>query len=217
MDCDLSSFPPLSCYEHFIQELESFKFYLDLENSNTQFSQEFLLHDPFFASSKSFLEKFLTSQPYIPTTKPTRMAHPIPGENKVHLDKVKETHKGNVQIKKLKSYKRSRPWTKADDQILMKVAISYSNDWGRIARRVLTLCKLKKNTNFLKNRFRVLRSDQCKNKVQFTEDEDRMILEGVQNHGKNWIEIAKGIPQREPLMIKNRYYYMKKKAAVKAE
>jgi Myb-like DNA-binding domain len=207
----IQSISPNTIFEAFFLEVDSFKSYLKLKQSNVKISIEHHINDPFLDTSKTFLDKFLNSQPEHYITRSLKRSRVKSKAAKSHEDKAAEALKTSPPINKFKGYKRSRPWTKADDQILMKIAISYSNDWNRISRRVLTLCKLKKNINFLKNRFQILKKDLYKQKVLFTEDEDIKISEGVERHGKNWIEIAKEIPTRAPLMLKNRFYYLKKK------
>jgi len=49
-----------------------------------------------------------------------------------------------------------------------------------------------------------------KNK-RFSDQEDRKIVSLVGKVGLNWKKLSRELPGRKPLVIKNRYYYLKKK------
>jgi len=65
--------------------------------------------------------------------------------------------------------------------------------------------------NFLRIKYKELADDNVKKRVRFTHKEDLMIAKYSSIYGHDWTKIAYYFSNRTPIMLKNRYYHMKKK------
>mmetsp|Transcript_23485 Transcript_23485/g.20413 ORF Transcript_23485/g.20413 Transcript_23485/m.20413 type:complete len:156 (+) Transcript_23485:554-1021(+) len=55
-------------------------------------------------------------------------------------------------------------------------------------------------------------SNNCSTeRAKFTSEDDKVILQKVNEIGLNWTKISTILGTKTPLMVKNRYYYLKKK------
>ena len=52
-----------------------------------------------------------------------------------------------------------------------------------------------------------------KKNIKFTPSEDQELQNAVREYGKNWLEVAKLFPERDPIGLRNRYYILKKSEA----
>jgi len=65
--------------------------------------------------------------------------------------------------------------------------------------------------NFLRIKYKELADDNVKKRVRFTHKEDLMIAKYSSIYGHDWTKISYYFSNRTPIMLKNRYYHMKKK------
>jgi hypothetical protein len=80
----------------------------------------------------------------------------------------------------------------------------YGNNWEKIAE------KLNKPIETIKERYNNKLNPKLK-RSKFTSEEDQKVIELHQRFGNNWSEIAKYLPDRNALMIKNRFYSVLRK------
>ena len=98
-----------------------------------------------------------------------------------------------------------------DEKLLLELAPKYKNDWKKISKRMFRLNNKKFGLNFLRIKYKELADDNVKKRVRFTHKEDLMIAKYSQIYGHDWTKIAFYFTNRTPIMLKNRYYHMKKK------
>lgn len=95
------------------------------------------------------------------------------------------------------------------------ICINYKKDWKKVQERIYKIFKLKKSVKAIKLECKSMEDNKSKflkRNTRFTEEEDSKILEGIKEHGFDWMEINKKIPSRPPISIKNRYYSMLRKS-----
>lgn len=123
-----------------------------------------------------------------------------------------DSEKKTTSHKSKKSTSRRRTWTAEDDELLKTLGLQYKNDWKKIVKRLFTLRSIKKNPNFLRNRFKELTKDSAQKRIKFSHQEDVKLAKLIQEHGMNWMKLGEFFPERTPIMIKNRYYsFIRKK------
>jgi len=106
-------------------------------------------------------------------------------------------------------------WLPGDDQILYNLAIKYKSDWKKISKRLKKLIKKTRSVNFLKNRYRELCNPLGEKWIKFTHEEDLKIAKFYKIYPGNWQKIAENFNNRNPIMLKNRYYsYIFKKGLI---
>jgi hypothetical protein len=98
-----------------------------------------------------------------------------------------------------------------DKTVLATLAFKYKNDWKKIAKRMWKLHNKKFGINFLRLQFKELTDNDVKKRVRFTHPEDLKIAKYSSLYGHDWTKIATYFVNRTPIMLKNRYYHMKKK------
>jgi len=98
-----------------------------------------------------------------------------------------------------------------DEKLLLELAPKYKNDWKKISKRMFRLHNKKFGLNFLRIKYKELADDNVKKRVRFTHKEDLMIAKYSSIYGHDWTKIAYYFSNRTPIMLKNRYYHMKKK------
>mmetsp|Transcript_23268 Transcript_23268/g.20148 ORF Transcript_23268/g.20148 Transcript_23268/m.20148 type:complete len:115 (+) Transcript_23268:656-1000(+) len=72
----------------------------------------------------------------------------------------------------------------------------------------------KKIKNLIKDHEYSFDDSKVIDRARFKPTEDRIIVKYVSEHGLEWAKISSMLPGKAPLMIKNRYYYLKKRGAV---
>jgi Myb-like DNA-binding domain len=110
-----------------------------------------------------------------------------------------------INCSKRKSPVKKSAWGEADDIELDGLVKRWKCDWKKICRRFKNKGK-PSSRHFLKNRIRVIRNDPYLLKQKFSHEEDLLIATLVDKYDIDWISIARFIPNRTPVMIKNRYY-----------
>jgi len=127
----------------------------------------------------------------------------------------REIEKSNPQKSTVTSTKLS--WNSNEDEILMKVAVQYKNDWKKIARRLTSLTKKRCTPHFLKTRYNEMTSNISRNRVKFTHKEDLIIAKYYIECNGDWQKIATHLRTRTAIMLKNRFYsYIRKKDKLEA-
>jgi hypothetical protein len=103
-------------------------------------------------------------------------------------------------------YKRIRPgivkgaWTKEEDQMIIDLVNSSGRNWALISKMMPT-----RNGKQIRDRF-LNYLDPHINKIKFTDDDDKKIIEYYKIYGTKWSKIAKFFEGRTGDMIKNRFY-----------
>jgi len=178
-----------------VSEDETYTMFLDQTNEEHSSSQEMLIH---------------TSSTEIDTCKDYNMTKKKKAALAVQLGADNEKKATNHKNKK--STSRRRTWTAEDDELLKTLGLQYKNDWKKIVKRLFTLRSIKKNPNFLRNRFKELTKDAAQKRIKFSHQEDVKLAKLIQEHGMNWMKLGEFFPERTPIMLKNRYYsYIRKK------
>lgn len=118
--------------------------------------------------------------------------------------KTKSPQQCSYRFQKLcsKSYKSS--WNHKDDISLVELIEIYGNDWEKIAQR------LNKPIETIQERYNNKLNPKLK-RSKFTSEEDEKVIKLHEKFGNNWSEIAKYLPDRNALMIKNRFYSVLRK------
>jgi hypothetical protein len=103
-------------------------------------------------------------------------------------------------------YKRIRPgivkgpWKREEDVRIIELVQQTGKNWALISKMMPS-----RNGKQIRDRF-LNYLDPHINKVKFTDDEDKLIIEQYKKHGSKWSVIAKSFPGRTGDMIKNRFY-----------
>ena len=87
-----------------------------------------------------------------------------------------------------------------ENQLIKLVSIYGENKWSKISS-IMTKWDRKQLRDHYVNFVKYNRDDQY-----FTPEDDKYIMEFTKNHGRSWINIAKNLPGKSPMAIKNRYY-----------
>jgi len=132
------------------------------------------------------------------------------------LNSEKEDNKKSSNIKKSKKYynkknnKKSNlqldkyQWNRLDDIKLIELTEKYGLDWQRIS------LIMEKPENLIKSRYEK-RLDPNLKFTKFTPEEDSLIISKYKIYGGTWNNISKFLPNRNSIMIKNRFYSNLKK------
>jgi hypothetical protein len=103
-------------------------------------------------------------------------------------------------------------WTSKDDEYLYLLILKYKHDWKRISRRIMKERNKNYSWSFLKNRYKIFLKNKNQKPKKFTHSEDLLIVKYFEEYGTQWGKIAEHFPNRNPTMIKNRYYsFIKRK------
>jgi hypothetical protein len=122
------------------------------------------------------------------------------------------------QIKKVgmsqkKSYKKA-PQGKMeedDEQLLLSLASKYKHDWKKVSKKIFKLHRKKLGPNLLRIRYKELAPDLTQKRVRFTHAEDLRIIKYYSMYGYDWEKISSHFESRTAIMVKNRFYHIKKK------
>jgi hypothetical protein len=125
---------------------------------------------------------------------------------------------GDISAKKTiisqkKSYKKA-PQGKmdsCDEELLLSLASKYKHDWKKVSKKIFKLHKKKLGPNLLRIRYKELAPDLTQKRVRFTHQEDLLIVKLYSQHGYDWEKIASEFESRTSIMVKNRFYHIKKK------
>jgi len=124
---------------------------------------------------------------------------------------------GDIVTPKAKLERLENEWSDSNDDLLCQLAQKCKNDWKRVARKLHELLNKKYNALFLKRRYKIVAEQKKRPPCKFTRQEDLLIIKYVKEFGKDWTKIACHLPNRTPVMIKNRYYsFIRKKGKVNA-
>lgn len=112
-----------------------------------------------------------------------------------------------------KSYKKA-PQGKmdaSDESLLLTLASKYKHDWKKVSKKIFKLNKKKIGPNLLRIRYKELAPDLTQKRVRFTHEEDLKIIKFYTQYGYDWEKIAENFESRTAIMVKNRFYHIKKK------
>jgi len=124
---------------------------------------------------------------------------------------IASNKKSNISQKK--SYKKA-PQGKmdaADEELLLAFASKYKHDWKKVSKKIFKINKKKLGPNLLRIRYKELAPDLTQKRVRFTHKEDLMIVKYYSQYGYDWEKIASQFESRTAIMVKNRFYHIKKK------
>jgi Myb-like DNA-binding domain len=113
-------------------------------------------------------------------------------------------------VKKEPRFHIDTQWSDHHDRFLIKIVYLYSSNWKKVQNRIISCFKIKKDIPFLKERYYNSKQKIEERKGRFSDLEDRQLLELIGKYGKNWIKISSCYEGRNPIMVKNRYYYLLK-------
>jgi hypothetical protein len=116
-------------------------------------------------------------------------------------------------ISQKKSYKKA-PQGKMDsfdEELLLTLASKYKHDWKKVSKKIFKLHKKKLGPNLLRIRYKELAPDLTQKRVRFTHKEDLLIVKLYSQYGYDWERIASEFESRTSIMVKNRFYHIKKK------
>jgi hypothetical protein len=116
-------------------------------------------------------------------------------------------------ISQKKSYKKA-PQGKmdsCDEELLLSLASKYKHDWKKVSKKIFKLHKKKLGPNLLRIRYKELAPDLTQKRVRFTHTEDLLIVKLYSQFGYDWEKIASEFESRTSIMVKNRFYHIKKK------
>lgn len=105
---------------------------------------------------------------------------------------------------------KRKKWNPINDDTLYEIIIRYNRDWAKVKKRISRLFDLDVDVDLLKRKFKDLKKNKKTSKLRFTKREDQQLLDLIVKYGLNWIRIGKFFPDRCPLALKNRYFYLKR-------
>jgi len=119
--------------------------------------------------------------------------------------------KSNISQKK--SYKKAPQgkMDESDEELLLTFASKYKHDWKKVSKKIFKINKKKLGPNLLRIRYKELAPDLTQKRVRFTHKEDLMIVKYYSQYGYDWEKIAAQFESRTAIMVKNRFYHIKKK------
>lgn len=104
---------------------------------------------------------------------------------------------------------KEQEWCKDYDDLLSRTVSCYSHNWKKIRTRMNRVLGKDLGIPYLKDKYFFLSLMKNEKKRRFSKLEDDNLIELVNEHGTNWILISSHLIDRTPIMIKNRYYYLK--------
>jgi myb proto-oncogene protein len=124
--------------------------------------------------------------------------------------RTKSPQQCSYRYQKLCSQHKRTHWTHKEDIHLVELMENYGKDWEKISER------LGKSVESIKERYMNKLNPQLK-RSKFSIEEDSKVIEMHEIYGNNWNEIAKHLPERNALMIKNRFYSVLRKKIVESK
>ena len=101
-------------------------------------------------------------------------------------------------------FDRMEPWTQEEDDVLLKSinknTFCGASNWNKISEAVKNRTKLQ-----CYNRYIFICRDEPVKRGTFSREEDMIILDYIEKHGKHFNEILKLIPDRTTTQIRNHY------------
>jgi len=98
-----------------------------------------------------------------------------------------------------------------DEQLLLTLASKYKHDWKKVSKKIFKLHRKKLGPNLLRIRYKELAPDLTQKRVRFTHAEDLRIIRHYSMYGYDWEKISTHFESRTAIMVKNRFYHIKKK------
>jgi len=130
-------------------------------------------------------------------------------------DQLLELKDDKIQKFKANPINRSgckKNWNPEDNDLLMKMALEYRNNWKRISKILLETKNIKLYPKVLRKIYEDLLHSKKVERAKFTHDDDLKIVKYLNKYGLDWNKIASHFSGKTPVMIKNRFYsYIKKR------
>ena len=128
-----------------------------------------------------------------------------------HWKDISKNFKNKNPLQCFSRYKRIKPgiikgtWSREEDNKIISLVDIYGKSWSKIAKIIKS-----RNGKQIRDRYiNVLDPDVKKGK--FSYKEDKKIRDLYLQHGPRWATISRGLPNRTPDMIKNRFHSSIKK------
>jgi len=226
------AYSPMSYYNAYLQPGDNEKLGMPYLEKNPSFHSSYSWKHPNFAEmlTQDRSESNVDVDQYLSLSSPSRENFSnesedfdLPSYNSTDQDssdsyKIRSVHGVGRPPKRNSSAKSYHNRTldndffdEKDEKLLLELAPKYKNDWKKISKRMFRLNNKKFGLNFLRIKYKELADDNVKKRVRFTHKEDLMIAKYSQIYGHDWTKIAFYFSNRTPIMLKNRYYHMKKK------
>jgi len=108
-----------------------------------------------------------------------------------------------------------KTWNEKDCEELLELAIRNRNDWKKIAKKILLTKGIRVSPKTLRCFHSRLISSKQATRTKFTHNDDLNIIKYFLEYGMDWKKISDHFSDKNPVMIKNRFYsYIKKKGLV---
>lgn len=118
----------------------------------------------------------------------------------IDIGSIGELLPQSKSILKLKDNRR-QTWSPSEDQMILDLIQKYGKNWAQISRMIGGA----RSGRQIRDRYLNILNPKI-NKKQWTVQEDELLLKLYQQHGRKWVQIAKYIPGRSEVMVKNRFY-----------
>lgn len=125
----------------------------------------------------------------------------------IKLDHVSSIQSNILTTKesKTKQSTRSRKnWLPKEDDALKSLVQKYSFSWKKISR-IMESMGMERSTKQVRDRY-FNKLDPRISNDSWREEEDVSLLKLYKKHGKSWCKIAREMPGRTEMMVKNRFY-----------
>lgn len=109
-----------------------------------------------------------------------------------------------------------KPINKDEETVFKKIFAKFSFNWKKLAKHSFHICYGEYGQKFLVDYFETIEHDPEVKNRPFTQEEDERISSLISQYGKDWVKLSKKFNERSAIMVKNRYYYLKKKGMVGA-
>jgi len=128
-----------------------------------------------------------------------------------HWKEISKNFQNKNPLQCFSRYKRIKPgiikgtWSKEEDEKILSLVKIYGKSWSKLAKIMKS-----RNGKQIRDRFINVLDPEVK-KGKFSYKEDKKIKELYLKYGPRWATIARGLPNRTPDMIKNRFHSSIKK------